>query len=67
MSLKNDTNHEMVQRVKKRNDMKCYKKQKIPKRSEKQVETGKTRAKNLFNLLREKNVCVVMDNETRKY
>ena len=62
VAKKCDTNHEMVQRIKKRNNMKCYKKQKIPKRSEKQVETGKMRAKKLFNLLNEKKVCVVMDD-----
>ena len=55
----------MVQRVKKRHNLKTYKKQKRPKRDPKQSVKALMRARKLYNVLRNKNEhCVIMDDET---
>lgn len=55
----------MIQRVKHRHNLKTYKKQKQPKKSEKQVQTGKTRLRKLYDRFNRENVeCIVMDDET---
>lgn len=58
------TNGFMVQNCKKRNGLKTRKKSKAPKVSEKQQKVIKTRSRKLYQLLGDKNVCVVMDDET---
>lgn len=54
----------MVQRTKKREDMKTYKKQKIPRTSEKQQTIIKSRARKLYDYLGREKLHVVMDDET---
>lgn len=55
----------MVQRVKARNNLKTYKKQKQPKRDEKQSSKAKTRTKKLYDFVNQrKNHCIIMDDET---
>lgn len=55
----------MVQRAKKRNDLKTYKKQKQPKRTSQQSSAVKTRARKLYeDILVKKKQCIVMDDET---
>lgn len=54
-----------VQNVKKRNNIKAYKKQKIPKRSAAQQQRAKTRSRKLYNvLLKNRKTCIIMDDET---
>lgn len=54
-----------IQNIKKRNNIKTYKKQKIAKRSTAQQQRAKQRSRNLYNvLLKEKNRCILMDDET---
>lgn len=55
----------MVQRAKKRNNLKTLKKQKQPKRSQKQKASVKTRVRKLYDsILSKKHSCVIMDDET---
>lgn len=55
----------MVQRIKKRNNLKTYKKQKVPKQSADQKSRAKTRARKLYNrILQKPNACILMDDET---
>lgn len=55
----------MVQRAKQRNNLKTYKKQRQPKRSEKQQSSVKSRVRKLYDsILTRKNMCVIMDDET---
>lgn len=55
----------MIQRIKKRNDLRTYKKQKIPKQSPEQKRRAKTRARKLYDrLLDNPYQCVLMDDET---
>lgn len=54
-----------VQNIKKRNNIKTYKKQRIPKRSAAQQERARIRANKLYKTLVKKNKqCVLMDDET---
>lgn len=55
----------MVQRAKKRNSLKSYKKQIQSKRTAQQSSTVKTRARKLYEEILSKNKqCIVMDDET---
>lgn len=55
----------MVQRAKKRNSLKTYKKQKQPKRSTKQAASVKTRSRKLYDhVLSKSSQCILMDDET---
>lgn len=59
------TSVSMVQRVKKRNDLKTFKKQKQPKRSAIQSSLVKTRARKLYDqVLCRNEQCIIMDDET---
>lgn len=58
------TNEAMVQRVKKRNGLKTFKKQKVAKTSEKQRSVIKTRARKLYDYLGKNNVHLILDDET---
>lgn len=58
------TSTSMVQRAKKRNGLRTYKKQKNAKKTENQLKTIKTRLRKLYNILLEKKTCIVMDDET---
>lgn len=53
-----------VQRIKKQEGLKTYKKQKIAKVSTKQRETIRTRARKLYDHLRANPVMIVLDDET---
>lgn len=54
-----------VQNIKRRNNIKTYKKQKIPKRSVAQQQRAKYRSRKLYKiLLKKKNRCILMDDET---
>lgn len=64
IALKCGTNKAMVVRAKKRNGLKSYVKQKIPKVSEKQRQVIKTRARKLYDFLGRENVHLVIDDET---
>lgn len=65
LAKKGGTSASMIQRVKQRHNLKTYKKQKIPKRSEKQVKVGKTRLRKLYDRLNQERVeCILMDDET---
>lgn len=64
VALKFYTNTSMVRRVKKRNGLKSYVKQKIPKVSEKQRKVIKTRARKLYDFLGEENVHLFVDDES---
>lgn len=65
IAKKVDTSQSMVQRVKKRNNLKTYKKQKSPKRSEIQLRKSIFRARKFFKeLLKDSLNCIVMDDET---
>lgn len=61
---KHKTSKSMVERGKKRNGLKTYKKQKIPKVSEKQAGVIKTRARKLYDHLRAGNHHLILDDET---
>lgn len=52
-----------VQNVK-RNNIKAYKKQKIPKRSAAQQQQAKTRSRKLYNVLLKNGKTCIMDDET---
>ena len=55
----------MVQRSKKRNKLKTYKKQRAPKRSQKQAACVKPRLRKLYDKILTKNQqCIIMDDET---
>lgn len=55
----------MVQRCKKRNNLKTYTKQRAPKRNQKQVVNIKPRVRKLYKLISSlKPVCIIMDDET---
>lgn len=55
----------MVQRIKKRNNLKTYKKQKTSKQSAEQKSRAKTRARKLYNrFLEQPYSCILMDDET---
>ena len=57
--------HQMVCVIKKRNNIKTYKKQKVPKRSLKQQKKSISLARKLYeNMFANKNECIVMDDET---
>ena len=58
------TTPKLVQKTKQRKGMKTHKKQKIPKVSEKQRKTIKTRARKLYDHLRANSVMLVLDDET---
>jgi hypothetical protein len=58
------TTSKTVQRVKRREGLKTYKKKKIPKVSEKQRQTIKTRARRLYDHLRGNSTMLVLDDET---
>lgn len=65
LAKKARTSVSMIQRIKGRNNMKTYKKQKIPKKSERQVKVGKTRLRKLYErLCRDSVECILMDDET---
>jgi len=53
-----------VRKIKSRNGMKTYKKQKVPKHTEKQKSTIKPKARKLYELILEKDCCVIVDDET---
>lgn len=54
-----------VQNIKKRNNIKTFKKQKIPKRSAAQQDRAKKRSRRLYKILVSKsNCCILMDDET---
>lgn len=54
-----------VQNIKRRNNIKTYKKQKVPKRSAEQHERAKERCRTLDPILRKRsNCCILMDDET---
>lgn len=54
-----------VQNIKKRNNIKTYKKQQMPKRTEAQQERAVKRSRKLYPLLPSvKNGCLLMDDET---
>lgn len=54
-----------IHRAKERLDLKTYKKQKKPKRSQKQAASVKPRARKFYDqLMFGKSVCVIMDDET---
>lgn len=55
----------MIQRCKKRLNLKTYKKQKQPKRDATQSKKAYTRARKLYDILRaQKEQCIIMDDET---
>lgn len=55
----------MIQRIKRRHDLKTYKKQKVPKQSPEQQHRAKTRARKLYEqILEHPNQCILMDDET---
>lgn len=55
----------MIQRIKVRNSLKTYKKQKVPKKSLVQQVRAKTRARKLYNrILENKDGCILIDDET---
>lgn len=64
VAKKCQTSSSMVQRVKRRNNMKCYKKQKQPKRTVPQKNRAIVRSRRLYDLLLSENACIVMDDET---
>ena len=65
LAVKGKTTVGMIQRVKRRNNLKTYKKQKVPKKTEKQIQAGKIRVRKLYRRLnKEKIQCVIMDDET---
>lgn len=65
IAKKAKTSHQQVINIKKRNNIKTYKKKKIPKRSEKQNVKSKKLAGKLYReKFVKKNVCIVMDDET---
>lgn len=54
-----------VQNIKKRNNIKTYKKQRAPKRTDSQKTSSKIRSRNLYDVLLQKpNRCILMDDET---
>lgn len=64
-ALKCGTTIGMVQRAKRRANLKTYKKQKRPKRSKIQNESVKTRSRKLYrHILKKKESCIIMDDET---
>ena len=65
LASKGKTTVGMIQRVKRRNNLKTYKKQKVAKKTEKQIKSVKTRVRKLYRRLNEENIaCVIMDDET---
>lgn len=65
IAKKNHTSNDMIQRVKKRNNLKVYKKQRCPKRSKKQANVALRRSKLLYkHLLTHSPECILMDDET---
>lgn len=55
----------MIQRIKRRNDLKTYKKQKVPKQTPEQKSRAKTRARKLYScILDNVDQCILMDDET---
>lgn len=55
----------MIQRIKKRCNLKTYKKQKQPKRDEKQTVAVRKRTRKLYDQVLTKKVqCIIMDDET---
>lgn len=55
----------MIQRIKVRNSLKTYKKQKVPKKSLEQQSRAKTRARKLYErILGNFGKCILMDDET---
>lgn len=65
VAKKTKTSQSTVQRVKKHNHLRTYKKQKRPKRSEEQAARAKTRSGRLYKILVENpNRCILMDDET---
>lgn len=65
LAKKTGTNVAMIQRIKKRNNLKTFKKQKIPKKSQKQKIVGKSRTRKLYERINKENIkCIVMDDET---
>ncbi|XP_047993581.1 uncharacterized protein LOC125240438 [Leguminivora glycinivorella] len=55
----------MVQRAKKRNNLRTYRKQRKPKRSQKQAASVKTRLRKLYDTVLTKNEqCIIQDDET---
>lgn len=67
LAKKAGTSVGMIQRIKQRNHLKTYKKQKISKQSAEQKKRAATRARKLYSrLLQRPNACVLMDDETIK-
>jgi hypothetical protein len=64
IAKKNSTSQSMVRRAKERASMKTKKKRKVPKTSEKQRCTIKTRARKLYDLLGTENFHLILDDET---
>lgn len=65
VAKKHGTTKDFVQRTKKRNNLKSFKKQKVPKRTKKQANTAIKRSRILYkHLVEQENVCIVMDDET---
>lgn len=59
------TSPSMIHRIKKRCNLKTYKKQKQPKRDEKQVVSVRKRTRKLYDhVLTKKKQCIIMDDET---
>lgn len=65
LAKKAGTSVGMIQRIKQRNHLKTYKKQKISKQSAEQKKRAATRARKLYSrLLQRPNACALMDDET---
>lgn len=65
LAKKAGTSIGMVQRIKKRNNLKTYKKQKVSKQTAEQKSRAKTRARKLYHrILQKPDACILMDDET---
>jgi Winged helix-turn-helix DNA-binding len=64
IAKKTGTTQPMVQRGKKRGGLKTYRKRKVPKVTEKQKATIKTRSRKLYDYLGKQNGALVLDDET---
>lgn len=64
MAVKVGTSRAQVRRIKEHYNLRSYKVQKVPDRSEDQQQRAKTRARKLYTQYLTKFDCVIMDDET---
>lgn len=68
LATRHGTSDGTIRAIKARNNLKTYKKKLVPKRSPEQKERARLRTGRLYRkIVKEKNTCIVMDDETYVY